>query len=128
MPSESRRLTFSLDEIRVAVTTYATRVGAQLPGGEIVGVASGPGPEQEVSLLFAVAGEETQRDAGFKTEFLGAALIMHCIEQNIPIPRKARRSLGIRDGVLSLYLNMEEQFQEVTALLSDYYDYDFFGG
>ncbi len=102
MPSESRRLTFSLDEIRTAVSNYAARVGAQLPGGEIIGVASGPGPDQEVSLMFAMAGEHTQRDTGFKTEFLGAALIMHCIERNIPIPRNARRSLGIRDGKLSL--------------------------
>jgi len=78
--------------------------------------------------VFADAGEQNRIEAGLKVEFLGAALIMHCIDENIPIPRKARRSLGVREGVLSLYLSIEEQLHEVTAPLSDYYDYDFFGG
>lgn len=110
------------------MTTYAGRVGAQQPSGEIVGVASGPGPGEQFALILAGADGQTRNQFGLEPEFLGAALIMHCIERNIPIPRNARRSLGIRDGKLSLYLNIEEPLHEVAAPLSDYYDYDFFGG
>ena len=64
---------------------------------------------------------------GKSEEFLGAALIMHCSEKSIPIPRGAERSLMVRDGELSLYLRIEERASEPAAALPDYYDYDFFG-
>ena len=121
MPSELRRLTFSASEATDAVAAYATRTGRAVPEGELTAVR--PGPEPEKNFLLNLSGRDVQLEA----EFLGAALIMHCIEQNIPIPRSAERSLKVRDGELSLYLRIEERDSEPAAALPDYYDYDFFG-
>ena len=123
MPSELRRLTFSESEVLDAIVSYAERTGGKsVPDGELQSVRPGPEPEKNFRLDLA-GGDEFLLEA----DFLGAALIMHCIEQNIPIPRRAERSLKVREGELSLYLHIEERSKEPAAALPDYYEYDFFG-
>lgn len=121
MPSELRRLTFSESEVADAVASYAARTGMAVPGGELRVIHPGPEPERNFRLGFG------GREILLEAEFLGAALIMLCIEQNIPIPRRAGRSLKVREGELSLYLHLQERSNEPAAALPDYYDYDFFG-
>ena len=127
MPTELRRLTFSEREVMNAAASYAARTGRSVPQGKLRAVRSGPEPEKNFLLDLDRTGASEDREVVLEADFLGAALIMHCIEHNIPIPRRAERSLKVRDGVLSLYLHIEEQSKEPAAALPDYYEYDFFG-
>ena len=128
MPSELRRLTFSEREVMDAVVSYAARTGGQAPQGELRAVHPGPEPDKNFRLDLNRAGAAGGDEVLLEAEVLGAALIMHCIEKNVPIPRRAERSLKVRDGELSLYLHIEERSKEpASAVLPDYYAYDFFG-
>ncbi len=127
MPSELRRLTFSEQEVMDAAATYAARTGRSVPRGKLQAVRPGPAPEKNFLLELDGTVNPDDHEVVLEAEFLGAALIMHCIEQNIPIPRRAERSLRVRDGVLSLFLHMAERSKEPAAALPDYYEYDFFG-
>ncbi|MCG8354198.1 MAG: hypothetical protein MI920_01380 [Kiloniellales bacterium] len=121
MPTEVRRLTFSQDEIIDA-----------LAAGKIEPAAASGGPLSIVSRedgapMVAFGSEAGEKCRNLETSVLGAALIKYCLDQGIPIPRNASRSLALHKGELALYLHIDEEADEVNVPLPDYYDYDFYG-
>ena len=93
MPSEVRAIKFSNDELMTALFRYAQRNGQ---GRKVELSQNG-----EVSArLYATYQEPLDCNAAY----IAAALILLCVRQRIPIPKKAQKSIHVQDGNVVLVL------------------------
>lgn len=86
MPSETRTIVFTATEVARAIAAYRRSRNSPLPGGEIVDVTLGASPD------IYVRGRVVDAHSGHSHEFrlqgteLGAAMIMFCLNEHIPLP------------------------------------------
>jgi len=100
VPTETRIITFSNDEIRQAIASYCVKTGRAAANSGLTGLTFSN--EGEVKALFQpTAGAPTMT---FNESELAAAVILHCKQQGVPIARRSIKSLQVAKDVVSLYL------------------------
>ena len=130
MPTEVRRITFKRDELAEALQSQAAESGIEVSESALSFVQGRPGDRPGGHQLQIVAGtsvETSGQTALLDAEIVGSALVRHCLDCGIPIPKKARRSLSINKGEVALWIHMDEEAEEAAVELPDYYEYDFYG-
>jgi hypothetical protein len=115
MPTETRTLVFTPDEIAEALAEYRDAGHGRLPAGEIVYCrvgATGPGVGIKVkapALREAIA-------ADIDADDVGAALVAYCLARKIPLPRHASRSLEVQGSNVALRLSLNRNARRLPDL------------
>lgn len=107
MPSESRQVLFSNNEVIEALYEHNQVSETKLPQGIIVSCT--PVAEVKVAVrleLVDQASGETQV-ASLSPELVGAALLRYCIKRHIPMPKNAAKSIKIHGDQVSLNVHIE---------------------
>ncbi|TNE67074.1 MAG: hypothetical protein EP335_01725 [Alphaproteobacteria bacterium] len=101
---ESRSIIFSDEELVLAMRPVLEGRGMNinLPIRDIVSELDGDG---EVTVRFVLS--DGTNPIQFTSREVGAAVLNHCIERGIPLPRGAYKELGIRGDHVALIVRME---------------------
>ena len=92
MPREMRQIMFRAPEIMAAITEYHHRRGLDLPVGHAVGCAVTDEPALQATISVQSDRGETAL-VNVNAEMLAAALILYCINRQIPLPAEADKRL-----------------------------------
>jgi hypothetical protein len=98
MPTETRQLIFSDEELMAALTSHNRMAVDKLFVGRIVGCSVLP--EEALTVRLTIRHETTNNDSDmtFGADVIGAALIRYCLEINIPLPRRVQKQFGLVGG------------------------------
>lgn len=108
MPSEKRQLTFSEDEVMVALRLFQEqRQGAPIGPGMNVSYAEDPEMSAEMRCSDGVTRE-------FDSAQIAAALMLQCNREGIVLPKAATKALSLSDG--QMVLTLEIATAQVSAL------------
>lgn len=124
MPTEVRRITFRRDELGEALKADAA-LGDLALGEAVLSFVKGDGGKDRLQVAAGPAADA--QAVRLDAEAVGAALVRYCLDRGIPIPQNATRSLAINKGNLALFIHLDEEVDETTVQLPDYYSYDFYG-
>jgi hypothetical protein len=110
MTTETRRITFSSEELVQALSRHRRDEKQPLPESRIRGskVENGVGPVPRVTLLLDPAGGDGATAMDFRPTEVAVALIKFCRLKRIPLPRRAEKSLGVDHGQIALVLQLEQ--------------------
>lgn len=98
---ESRSIIFSDEELLIALRPNLDALdGSPVP----TGVASELDMQGEVNVRFDLQSGET---ASFGSKEVGAAVLNHCIDRGIPLPRGSYKELAIRGDHVALIVRLE---------------------
>lgn len=99
---ESRSIIFSEEELILALKPLLISKGldADTEPKEIVADLD---KEGEVKVTY----ELESQNVGFESKEIGAAVLNHCIEQNIPLPRGSFKELALRGDHVALIVRLE---------------------
>jgi hypothetical protein len=108
MTTETRRITFSSEELVQAISRHRRDEKQPLPESRIRGskVENGDGPIPRISLLLDPRSGDGASAMDFRPTEVAAALIKFCRLKRIPLPRRAEKSLGVDQGRISLVLHL----------------------
>ena len=101
MPSELRKVTFSVDEVQAAIVSHRLHSGGLMPSSPIDHVLLGEGPTA-VTIFFQLDDANEIRQWPLTNEEVAAALIRYCAQFAIPLPRMARKRLQVENDGLAL--------------------------
>ena len=110
MPTETRQLIFTNDEVIAAMTSHYRIAVEKLFVGTIVQCRLAPEPD--VSLRLTIRHETTKNtyDLVFGPDAIEPALIRYCLELNIPLPRKAAKTLSASSGSIAMTILLDSPF------------------
>lgn len=111
MPREDRRITFSNAELQKALVAHCLRRKASLPSGQITSVSPSPEPNGDILLTIHNEQQGKSYSVGLQPEFIAAALIYYCKGANVPIPRRAAKSLSVSGDNICLQILLPEQLE-----------------
>ncbi len=104
MPREDRRISFDNEEVYKAIFALCVQKQLKKPiPGHIVKIAGGS--EESGSVVIDIENPLEKDGAGsveYTRDFLAAALMLFCRGCGIPLPKSARKSVMIVDGVVIL--------------------------
>ncbi len=92
MPRELRQIMFRAPEIMTAITEYHGRRAIALPPGTAIGCKVTDDPALSVTLSIKAEGGSLS-ELTVEPEVLAAALILYCINRQIPLPAEADKRL-----------------------------------
>ena len=106
MPTETRQLVFTNEEIMAAMTSHNRIAAEKLFVGSIVQCRLAA--DTKVSLHLTIRHETTRHtyDLVFGPDALEPALIRYCLELNIPLPRKADKMLSVSGGCIAMTISL----------------------
>jgi hypothetical protein len=105
MPREYRRISFDFTEIYKAI--FALCVQKELPqpfAGSITAIGFRDGEDKDVIIRFVDGLQGTTGTSEYSRDFLAAALMLYCRTCNIPIPKKAIKSVEPGDERVTLHI------------------------
>jgi hypothetical protein len=107
MPSETRQIVFSTEELVAAVQLLYQRSHQLFPKGRIwdVAVSLENGCQVDLDIIDISNKRERVTVSGAK---LAAALILFCIARKVPIPAAAQKSLAVLNNRLALCVTLGE--------------------
>jgi len=100
---ESRSIIFSDEELVLALRPLIEGRGVTADA-EIVGVHNDLDGEGEVTVRVNIADKDP---LDFASREVGAAVLNHCIDQGIPLPRGSYKELAVRGEHVALIVRME---------------------
>jgi len=107
VPSETRNIVFSQNELLEAIGRYVKHVRHPMPAGKITRCHIEP--DGNVSVIVDHNADGSNHVVEFSHAMVAAALIRFCIEKSIPIPRKSEKTVhGEADG-MALNFRIEPQ-------------------
>ncbi len=106
MPQELRKLVFNEDELRAAAFDYCLRTKVYLPQAPLDGLEVGDDPDAAITLKFDPMDTADTKEIKLSRDQVGAALIRHCRDNKIPLPRHGQKVLQVQNGVISLMINV----------------------
>jgi hypothetical protein len=108
MVSETRRITFTNEELVLAVTRQRRDDKQPLPESRIRGatVTQANGAGVNVSIMLQSKTSDALEPLEIRPAEVGAALIKFCNLQKIPLPRKATKSIVADNGHVALVLKL----------------------
>jgi hypothetical protein len=109
MASETRRITFSSEELVLALTRQRRDDKQPLPESRIRGTtvaAAANGGAIKVAIMLQSKTSDELEPLEIRPAEVGAALIKFCNLQKIPLPRKAAKSITVDNGQIALVLKL----------------------
>ena len=114
MPTELRKIIFSEEEIIKAVLSQNSRSPKKLPPGDIVKVATaGGGANMKISIFDPTA--EQTKTVTLGASYLAAAMLGFCIENKIPVPRIADKSVEVLGDSFALKISIGKESEVYEA-------------
>lgn len=108
MSVETRRITFSAEEFLQAAYRHRRDEKQPLPESRVRGVKIEGGAEPKFAIQVEDRGDgKTTID--LRPAEVAVALIKFCGMKNIPLPKRAAKSLGVEDGKVCLILKLENE-------------------
>ncbi|HYC05144.1 MAG TPA: hypothetical protein VEB20_01505 [Azospirillaceae bacterium] len=108
MPTEIRHIIFTNDEVMRAVVEYHKRTANPLPPGNVIRCAPEKVDQQiKLSLHVALDADGARQILVLEEPVLAAALIFYCIQNKIPLPTKAAKSLQMVGEQVALKVTKE---------------------
>ena len=117
MPTETRILVFSPDEVAEALAEYRDAGHGKLPAGDIIYCRVGEGT-MDVAIKVVVPASREVLTAAVSAEDVGAALVAHCLSRSVPLAMKATRSLEVQGSNLALRLSLNGNTQPLPDFVS----------
>jgi hypothetical protein len=102
VPSESRIITFTKSEVFEALKDYCRQTSRPLPGASVDGLMLMQG--KTIALELKPPGHESP--ITFAENEVAAAIMLFCAKSNIPLPRRAIKSIDVAQETLSLRLEL----------------------
>lgn len=97
MPSEVRRLVFSLEELMLLVSSFIKSTDTEIPRGKVMDFKIASETPLKVTLfVHAETGRQVVHDIG--EIFISAAMIDYCMRNRIPISKRAQKSVKMLNG------------------------------
>lgn len=94
MITEFRRLVLSIKEIEKAISAFNKHKVAKLPAGDIVGLEIVDNPKIGARVrVKEESGSAEEHEVTIDADYLGAAIIFHCQQNRIPMPRSPKKTL-----------------------------------
>ncbi len=106
MPSELRKLVFSVDETRNAVIEHCLQKKIAMPEANIEDVVLSSDADRMVVLKFSTSDPTVPSELALNQEIVAAALIRYCNQCKIPLPRQGQKLLNVQDGKLVMMINI----------------------
>ena len=105
MPKEDRRIIFENEEVYKALFALATQKQLKRPPPGVITAISED--DEDPAIIKFTLNNPQDTDKGdmnveYNRDFLAAALMLFCRGLGIPLPKSARKSVLIRDGVVML--------------------------
>ena len=100
---ESRSIIFSDEELVLALRPLLEGQGVAADAN-ILGVHNGLDDEGEVQIKVDVMDQDPIE---FSSREIGAAVLNHCIDQGIPLPRGSYKELAIRGNHVAMIVRLE---------------------
>lgn len=111
MPTELRRLVFSNSQLRAALDNYKRVAPEIAPRGRIVSVSlmhDRPDPKVSVSYRDDSAGSDGDAALELEPKSVAAALVLYCMEFDVPVPRNARKKLTMMGDNICLEIVLRD--------------------
>ena len=111
VPRELRKIIFTAEELVLAVKSYDRVTEKFLPPGEVraVRVEQQGGVRLIVSLQLGTSRTIGATDIDVSPGDVIELLIRACLENNIPIPRRADKFLAVVDGDLAMVMDIVDE-------------------
>lgn len=100
MATEYREIGFSLQELGQAIQTYRSALNPELPARRPIGLRLENGAEVKAFARF----EYDEDEETFSALQITAALIRHAKATGVPVARKSRKAIALRDEKVLLRL------------------------
>ena len=109
MPSEHRQIVFSKKELNAAFAAYRESHDDGIPEGRVI--ACSIDAHKRVAVLIAFLGEGRKKPevAEIPASTVAAALILHCMENGIPIPRQSHKAVQQMGDNIALVVRVGSQ-------------------
>ena len=107
MTRELRKIVFTEGEVQDAAVGHCLRAKIPLPRSNIIGIDIADDPLATVILHYPPELTDDPTDVALTREEVAAALIRHCVEQRIPLPREAKKLLIVESRGLALMMNID---------------------
>ena len=111
MPTETRRLVFSSDELVEALNAHRKLANGKMPEGKIVFCRVGETSDFRVSVKILPPGRSEVQTFHLDGDYVGAALIGYCAQCKIPLPRGAEKNLQACGNNVALNLSLNAATQ-----------------
>jgi len=107
MPSETRQIIFSHDEVVAAIQQLYQRSHQVFPKGRIwdIAISEENGCQVDCDIVDSHNVRDRVTVAGAK---LAAALILFCITRKVPLPANAQKALSVVNNHLALRVTLGE--------------------
>jgi hypothetical protein len=101
MISEWRKLTFSMDELAIAIMSHLQSTG-KIGDKDRLGKITIKDPKSAaVSVTIHRGPDGGSGELELNPETVGAVMMAHCIRKKIPLPRRAKKSIAAgKDGLM----------------------------
>ncbi|MES2626020.1 MAG: hypothetical protein V4628_12130 [Pseudomonadota bacterium] len=106
MLKEIRNIIFTQNEIEEAVKLFHGTVQAILPAGRIISFETAGNNEPTLKVNVVAPKEGEVSSVTIVPAHVAAAMLHFCIKNGIPVPRKAKKKIGLIDGNLALTLTL----------------------
>ena len=107
MPREYRRILFDYTETYKAIFTLCMQNELPRPfAGSITAVNFKADDDRCVVVRFANGLQGTSATSEYSRDFLAAALMLYCRTCNIPIPKKAMKSVELGGEAVTLHITL----------------------
>lgn len=107
VPREIRKIIFDKQDMLEAMLNYAIRNDYELPRARVDGFAISQDPEGRFSLKFKFDDPTITMNITLNQDEIGAAMILYCKNQRIPLPRNANKSLVRHEDSLALQIALK---------------------
>ena len=119
MITETRQITFSPDELIEAIVTHFRLLKKKLPAGKITSVQLEEAPEITVALIIEPVDTQKPQKVIVRPEVVGAAMITHCKQRRIPIPRSGIKSLIVSGNSVGLVISTGGKLTSLFEIAPD---------
>ena len=109
MPIEIRKLVFPTAELQDVVVSHCLSGNIPLPDAAIEGIEVSNSPEATVTINFQAADAAPPNALRLTREQVAAAIIRHCRDNRIPMPRQGQKLLQAQSEGLALMMKVEWQ-------------------
>lgn len=114
MVEEVRNIIPNHDELLDALDSYRRKTPDFLPSGRIVECKQGS-PD---TVGVRVEADGVMKDHTLDLQDLLEPLIRFCLENNIKLPRKSKKTVKLKDKRITLHIHIEDSIGEAISLSS----------
>jgi hypothetical protein len=107
MPTELRRIVFTNDELRQALSNQRVEGRPVIPFGQIQSANFLEESRAELLIKIYDHSSDKHHEAVLSSTVVAAALMSYCIAQRVPLPRSARKSIAISGDNVALDLRSD---------------------